>query len=116
MVYELKRIALATTPSPTTNNSQQNTPNTQVVVGLSSLSLELGKYLFLVLARRDLPRKFCTVTPAKITYEGCNSIEHVYKTSGNNQIKISGGVTTGKTCAKDNDEIIFNTFNSVASF
>lgn len=66
--------------------------------------LEPGRYVFLVLARRDLPRRFCTITAAKISYSGCNTIEHSYSVTGENQIRIIGGATsTGNKCTVNND-------------
>lgn len=70
----------------------------------------------MILARRDLPRKFCTITESKITYTGCNIIEHTYKVTGQGQLKISGGPVTNSNCTVNNDEILSNAFNSITTF
>ena len=73
-------------PAPSTNPSR---PQANSVPSSSSnirpvgeLGLEPGRYVFLVLARRDLPRRFCTITANKISYTACNAIEHSFMVTG----------------------------------
>lgn len=85
VVYEMKRnyVAQQSNATQQSNSTINNGQSQQASVTTTTLNLktsdtpnpiEPGKYIFLVLARRDLPRKFCTISENKIKYDGCNSI------------------------------------------
>ena len=64
-----------------------------------------------------MPRRFCTITEFKITYSGCNPIEHSYSVTGKGQIKIIGGaISSRNNCTVNNDETLSNAFNSITIF
>jgi hypothetical protein len=101
------------TTSSNTTNSAQPTQLTKNNSSVPTLSLIPNTYVFLILARRDIPRTFCNVTTSKITYTGCNKISHVFEAKPDGSIIITGEFVGNATkCATNNDAIMYNTFNS----
>jgi hypothetical protein len=93
-----------------TGQSSQLTTNTP---SAPTLSLIPNTYVFLILARRDIPRTFCNVTTSKITYTGCNKISHIFEAKPDGSIIITGeSVGNTTTCKTNNDAVMYNTFNS----
>ena len=124
-VMQLTRPVPETTTAAPANNTSTNT-NTNANKNTSSqstqsasnnqsnqLSLIPNTYVFLILARRDVPRIFCNVTDSTITYTGCNNISHVFQANADGTILISGGIVgSTATCKTNNDALMYNTFNS----
>jgi hypothetical protein len=104
--------------SPT--QPQKAAPPTPAPTPAPVQPLASGKYLLLLLQRRDLPRVLVNITKNTLIYKSCNSIQQVFLpaqlTGPKSSISFSGGPTSNSTCKPNNDEIYYGTINLAKSF
>ena len=79
-----------------------------------------GKYLLLLLQRRDLPRVLVNITANMLTYKVCNTIQQIYLpsrlTSNSANITFTGGAITKSTCKPNNDDLYSGTLNQAKTY
>lgn len=79
-----------------------------------------GKYLLLLLQRRDLPRVLVNITANMLTYKVCNTIQQIYLPAklspSNSTITFTGGPTTNSTCKTNNDDLYSGTLNQAKTY
>lgn len=85
-----------------------------------SVAMVPGKYLLLLLQRRDLPRVLVNITANMLTYKVCNTIQQIYLpaklTLNASNITFTGGPITNATCNTNNDDIYYGTLNLAKSY
>lgn len=121
LVYDLILKTNNSSPNNTSSTSNVIPPNNPITLSTPAYSLSSGRYILLLLQRRDLPRILVNFTSNTLTYSICNTIQNLYILSNPNNlqsgnIKITGGPTSNNSCTSSNDQVYYGTLNLVSTF